>query len=111
MISPIYGREVPTTRYPKADEKNMQVLCKISNSVNDVRCKVCGQGFLVYWSRSSQAERDATRRQVIEALANQHSSSNSTQVHPRTGFNIPDWSGLPSFSAAALLGGAQNWSV
>ncbi len=89
----------------------MQVLCKISNTVSDVRCKVCGQGFLVYWSRTSKTEQDATRRQVIEALANQHNSSNSAQVHPRTGFNIPEWNGLPSFSAAALLGGAHNWSV
>ena len=87
--------------------KDMQVLCKISDTVSDVRCKVCGQGFLVYWSRTSRAEQDATRRQVIEALANQHSTSNSTDVHPRTGFNIPDWSGHPSFSAAALLGGGQ----
>jgi hypothetical protein len=84
----------------------MQVLCKISNSVSDVRCKVCGQGFLVYWSRTSQAEREATRRHVIEALASQHTSSDSENVHPRTGFNIPDWNGHPSFSAAALLGGA-----
>ena len=89
----------------------MQVLCKISNTVSDVRCKVCGQGFLVYWSRTSQTEQDATRRQVIEALAEQHHSSKSDQVHPRTGFNVPDWSGLPGFSAAALLGGAQSWSI
>ena len=86
----------------------MQVLCKISNSASDVRCKVCGQGFLVYWSRSSRAEQDATRRRVIEALAQQHTLSNSDHVHPRTGFNIPDWPGLPSFSAAALLGDAHD---
>jgi len=90
----------------------MQVLCKVSNTVSDVRCKVCGQGFLVYWSRTSRTEQEATRRQVIQALAEQHSASSSTEhVHPRTGFNVPDWSGLPNFSAAALLGGAQSWSI
>jgi hypothetical protein len=89
----------------------MQVLCKISDTVSDVRCKVCGQGFLVYWSRTSRAEQDATRRQVIEALAEQHTNSNSDNVHPRTGFNIPEWSGLPNLSAAALLGGAHDWSL
>ena len=89
----------------------MQVLCKVSDTVSDIRCEICGQGFRVYWSRTSQAEQDATRRHVVEALARQHSSSNSDQVHPRTGFNIPEWSGLPNFSAAALLGGAHNWSV
>ena len=89
----------------------MQVLCKTSNSASDVQCSVCGQGFLVYWARTSRAEQEETRRQVIEALAEQHSSSDSIDVHPRTGFNIPAWSGVPSFSAAALLGGAHNWSV
>ena len=89
----------------------MQVLCKLSNTVSDVRCPVCGQGFLVYWSRTSQTEREATRRQVVESLAEQHTSSKSEHVHPRTGFNIPEWNGVPSFSAAALLGGAHNWSV
>jgi hypothetical protein len=86
----------------------MQVLCKISNSVSDVRCKVCGQGFLVYWSRTSQAEQDVTRQQVIEALAGHHATSDSPHVHPQTGFNIPEWNGTPKFSAAALLGGAPS---
>jgi len=89
----------------------MQVLCKISDTVSDVRCKVCGQGFLVYWSRTSRAEQDATREHVIDALAKQHAVSQSEHVHPRTGFNVPDWSGLPAFSGAALLGGASNWSI
>ena len=89
----------------------MQVLCKLSNTVSDVRCKVCGQGFLVYWARTSRTEQELTRRHVIEALANQHANSQSEHVHPRTGFTVPDWSGVPTFSAAALLGGAQTWSI
>jgi len=89
----------------------MQVLCKISNTVSDVRCKVCGQGFLVYWSRTSHSEQEATRLKVIDALAKHHAGSNSEHVHPRTGFNIPDWSGVPGLSAAAMLGGVQEWSV
>lgn len=89
----------------------MQVLCKISNTVSDVRCKVCGQGFLVYWSRTSRTEQEITRQHVVEALAKQHGSSHAAHVHPRTGFNVPDWAGLPTFSAAALLGGVQQWSL
>lgn len=89
----------------------MQVLCKASNTVSDVRCKVCGQGFLVYWSRTSPAEQEVTRLQVVEALAVQHATSNSADVHPRSGFNVPAWSGLAHFSGAALLGGAENWSI
>ena len=86
----------------------MQVLCKISDTVSDVRCRVCGQGFLVYWSRTSKTEQEVTRRHVAEALANQHGTSTSGHVHPRTGFNVPDWSGHPRASAAALLGSAQQ---
>ncbi len=81
----------------------MQVLCKISNSVSDVRCKVCGQGFLVYWSRTSQMERESTRRHVIEALARQHTDASSEYVHPHIGFNIPEWSRVPSGIAAPAL--------
>ena len=89
----------------------MQVLCKTSNTVSDVRCQVCGQGFLVFWARSSRKEQEETRQHVIEALAQQHATSASADVHPRTGFNVPDWSGLPTFSAAALLGGVNHWSI
>jgi hypothetical protein len=89
----------------------MQVLCKLSNTVSDVRCKVCGQGFLVYWSRTSRAEQNETRRHVIEALELHHTSSQTENAHPRTGFNVPEWSGTPRYSGAALLGGAENWSV
>ena len=89
----------------------MQVLCKISNSASDVHCKVCGQGFLVYWSRTSKMEQEATRRQVLEALERHHTNTKTEHAHPRTGFNVPDWSGLARFSGAALLGGAENWSL
>ena len=87
----------------------MQVLCKLSNTVSDVRCKVCGQGFLVYWSRTSRAEQDATRRQVLEALEQHHTNTVSAEAHPNHGFNVPDWSGAARFSGAALLGGAEGW--
>ena len=89
----------------------MQVLCKVSDTLSDVHCEVCGQGFLVYWSRTSKTEQEVTRRRVAEALANQHTTSTSGDVHPRTGFNVPDWPGHPRHSAAALLGGAQQWSL
>jgi hypothetical protein len=89
----------------------MQVLCKLSHTASDVRCRVCGQGFLVYWSRNSRAEQAASRGMVIEALAAQHASSHSEHVHPRTGFNVPAWSGRPSVSGAALLGGYQEFAV
>jgi hypothetical protein len=89
----------------------MQVLCQLSNTASDVRCKVCGQGFVVYWSRTSQEEQELARRSVVEVLELQHATSSSADVHPKAGFNVPEWSGLPRFSGAALLGGAENWSI
>ena len=82
----------------------MQVLCKISDTGSDVHCSVCGQGFLVYWSRTSKTERQAARQQVAETLANQHATSPSRDVHPRTGFNVPDWPGhlLPPGTSSTL---------
>lgn len=86
-----------------------QVLCKMSNEASDVRCSVCGQGFLVYWSRFSRSEQDATRRLIQEELRLHHTESlasgSPAAAHPAAGFNVPEWSGPPNFSAAALLTG------
>jgi hypothetical protein len=84
----------------------MQVLCKLSNTVSDVRCRICGQGFLVYWSRTSQTEQIATRARVIEALARHHQHSPHADAHPRTGFNVSDWTAATG-SAAPALGGKR----
>jgi hypothetical protein len=89
----------------------MQVLCKASMTASDVRCSVCGQGFIVYWERNSLEEQAAARAMVQKQLADHHRESGAHDVHPVAGFNVPQWSGLPKFSAAALLGGAPEWSV
>ena len=89
----------------------MQVLCKASNTASDVRCNVCGQGFLVYWTRTSVAEREAKRAEITQSLREQHHSSDMPNAHPRTGFHLPEWHGEPRFSAAALLGNAPNWAI
>ncbi len=80
----------------------MQVLCKITNTASDVRCKVCGQGFLVYWSRTARSERDHVGRQIEEALSQQHTASHSSQAHPRAGFTVTRWSGSQALSALSL---------
>ena len=84
----------------------MQVLCKASNTASDIRCNICGQGFLVYWTRTSREEQAAARAEIVSALRNHHMQSDAAQAHPTTGFNLPAWKGEPRFSAAALLGGA-----
>jgi hypothetical protein len=80
----------------------MQVLCKISNTASDVHCKVCGQGFLIYWSRTARSERDRVGRQIVEALSQQHTASHSSQAHPRTGFTVTSWSGSQAPAGLSL---------
>jgi hypothetical protein len=84
----------------------MQVFCKPVDSTPDVHCPVCGQGFLRYWERSCRIQQADTRDSIQEALRDHHLDATDTSAHPESAFNIPKWSGLPQFSAAALLGGA-----
>ena len=90
----------------------MQVLCKATNATADVCCEVCGQGFLVFWTRTSAEERDKRRQEVLDELRAQHVDGVSTAAaHPAGGFNLPEWDGDPSVSAAALLGNAPAWAT
>jgi len=89
----------------------MQVLCKASNSASDIRCNVCGQGFLVYWTRTSTAERGVARVGILQALRGHHGSSSDASAHPTVGFNLPEWGGEAGASAAALLGNAPAWAA
>lgn len=84
----------------------MQVLCKLSDNSPDVQCPVCGQGFLLYWERSSRTQQEATRHSIQQTLRDHHADNTTAEAHPEAAFNIPNWSGSPKFSAAALLGGA-----
>ncbi len=90
----------------------MQVLCKLSMTSNDVRCNVCGQGFLVYWERqATREEQDEVRQQVQLQLAEHHGTDDGPTAHPESAFNVPAWDGLAKFSCAALLGGAPEWAA
>lgn len=67
----------------------MQMLCKVSVGFSDVRCPVCNQGFLVYWTRSREISR-AEQRQALQAeLRQQHLSLDSTDIHAAA-FKLPD---------------------
>lgn len=83
----------------------MQALCKPSETSPDVVCPICGKGFLLYWERTSSVQQAAALPEIRQALRDQH-TDHDFSAHPNTAFNIPSWSGLPQFSAAALLGGA-----
>jgi hypothetical protein len=81
-----------------------QVLCTLSHEGSDVRCTVCGQGFLVYWSRFSRAEQAECRRAVQEQLRQHHIDAKDPnadrRIHPRSSFNVPEWSALPHLAPA-----------
>ena len=83
----------------------MQALCKPTTDSPDILCPVCGKGFRLYWERSSQIQQQAALPEVHQALRDHHNDPAFTS-HPAAAFNVPNWSGLPQFSAAALLGGA-----
>lgn len=65
----------------------MQILCKASDHSCDVRCSVCGQGFLVYWTRSSAEDRQAAT-EIGEMLCAQHRDSSSPAAHPSREFSL-----------------------
>lgn len=83
----------------------MQALCKLTDNSPDILCPVCGKGFRLYWERTSHIHQQAALPEIHQALRDHHKENPFAQ-HPETPFNVPDWSGLPEFSAAALLGGA-----
>jgi hypothetical protein len=89
-----------------------QVLCTLSNEGSDVRCTVCGQGFLVYWSRFSREEQAECRRLIQEELRAHHVAARDAdadrRTHPRQPFTVPPWDGPADYSAAALLGNGQS---
>lgn len=87
----------------------MQVLCKASNTGSDVRCPVCGQGFLVYWTRRRPEERARRQAEVLESLRAHHGSDLSTGAHPPAGFSLPEWEG--DAAASSLLGHAPAWAA
>jgi hypothetical protein len=90
----------------------MQVLLRKSDIHQDVQCSVCGQGFRLYWERTSPAEQATMRSIILGELrdhhAPEHGNDKTSSAHPASPFNLPSWSGPPQFSGAALLGGLSG---
>ncbi len=59
----------------------MQLLCKVSTVFSDVRCPICGQGFLVYWTRQRAGEREEQRHTLQQALREQHGALDTADAH------------------------------
>lgn len=59
----------------------MQMLCKVSSPFADVNCPICGQGFMVYWTRKRAGEREEQQANLQLALREQHGALSSSEAH------------------------------
>lgn len=85
----------------------MQVLCMVATDDHpDLACPMCGHGYKVYFSRFITSERKEALKSVLDVLIGHHLTDGTLDAHPREAFNVPEWRGAASTSAAALLGGA-----
>jgi hypothetical protein len=84
----------------------LQVLCIATEENGEIVCEICGQHYKLYFERPSGADREQAVSVVMQALANHHREDHGHSAHPQRPFNVPEWSGAPEWSAAALLGGA-----
>ena len=72
----------------------MSVTCLLSNTANDLRCPVCGQGFLVFAERATATVREQVKRRVQRAMRNHHAGAlGALDVHPTTAFPVEDNNG------------------
>jgi len=69
---------------------------------SDVRCPICGQGFLIFAELAAHASQIESRRMIQQTLRAQHDAPTTNHPHPDTTFNIPSRSGAP-FTASASL--------
>jgi hypothetical protein len=83
----------------------MQVLYRATNVTSDLRCSVCGQGFLVYWTPTTAEQRARWQRELLEVLRSHHTTSSAPNAHPAVGFNLPEWAASGRFPVAALADG------
>jgi hypothetical protein len=89
-------RQKSTGTQAAPDSHNMQVLLKRSETRHDIHCNLCGQGFRIYWNRSSAAEQATMRAIVLGELRGHHASESGGDktpfAHPIVSFTLPDWS-------------------
>lgn len=66
----------------------MSITCLLSHTYNDLRCPVCGEGFLILARTENRVARMQVRRLVGEALRAQHTHIGATCVHGTEPFTI-----------------------
>jgi hypothetical protein len=89
----------------------MQVLCKSSSDSVDTRCRVCGQGFVLFWERETPMERAKALQEIERTLRNHHRKESGPQAHPQHGFLVLEWRDQVAFSGTSVLGSAPTWDL
>lgn len=89
----------------------MPIPCIATETAFDVRCPVCGRGFLLLTEPTLSLQKGAMRRAARKALAAQHEQpGNPRNVHSDEVFDLPGWDGeqdggiAMDFTAAMRLG-------
>jgi hypothetical protein len=67
----------------------MYLELKPSNIGSDVRCVVCGQGFLLFSSRLAHLHHHEVQAHVQQALREHHTFCDDGTAHPAGGFSMP----------------------
>jgi len=82
----------------------MPIPCIATETAFDVRCPVCGRGFLLLTEPTLSLQKGSMRRAARKALAAQHDQSSITShnVHSDEVFDLPGWDGEPDGPGAAL---------
>jgi GTPase SAR1 family protein len=94
-----------STGKKKGGEK-VQVLCVPTEECGEIVCSICGNQYKLYFERPSWEDREQAIAEVLQVLAEHHVDHETGEAHPEKPFTVPEWSGRPELSAAALLGGA-----
>lgn len=67
----------------------MSIELRPSTLCSDVRCTVCGQGFLLFSSRLAHLHHYEVLTHVQQALRRRHTDCDNDSAHPAEGFCMP----------------------
>lgn len=88
----------------------MPIPCIATETAFDVRCPICGRGFLLLTEPTLSLQKGSMRRAARKALAAQHDQKAGGNVHSDEVFDLPGWDGEQDggisldFTAAMNLG-------
>ena len=72
------------------------ITCLLSHTYHDLRCPVCGEGFLILAKADNLVTRMQVRREVGDALRAHHTHLGATGVHPASPFAVQESNGSPA---------------